>query len=53
VVPPAAPVRPAAPLRGEVEFRDVTFAYEGGPVVLDRLSSSIPRVSGGSGALMP
>jgi ATP-binding cassette, subfamily B, multidrug efflux pump len=41
VAPPAAPVRPAAPLRGEVELRDVTFAYEGGPVVLDRLSFRI------------
>ena len=29
ILPPAAPVPVPAPLRGEVEFRDVTYQYEG------------------------
>lgn len=41
VASPPAALRPAAPLRGEIEFRDVTFAYGDGPVVLDRLSLRI------------
>ena len=38
VAPPAVPAGPPGPVLGDIEFREVTFAYAEGPVVLDRVS---------------
>lgn len=39
---PAAPKALPAPLRGDIDFRHVTFAYDGGPTVLRDINVHIP-----------
>jgi ATP-binding cassette subfamily B protein len=42
IVSPADPHRVSGRLRGEVEFQDVTFAYDNGPPVLENVSFRVP-----------